>query len=675
MNVLAPILLELLEYVRVTCDVPEQFCVSALTPILKRGGDAAAPSSYRGLAVGGALGKLYAVLLDKRLARFGEANDARCPFQAGSRSKRSTMHNLFMVRHLKARSECHFTRGTLFVCQIDFEKAFDTVPRALLWRRLEERGIHGPMLAALQAAYQRVLLRVKVNGRLGPTFASVQGVKQGCPMSPNLFGFFVEILADYLEARDCHESERMRPWEAAFAGERRVPLLFYADDLSLLCTCPTRLREVLGVLTAFCDAFGMRVNASKSEVMVFHRDADVCEEMQRRHQFSLGGRVIPYKPRVRYLGVHFGPRSPFASCTAELHDAGRRALFALNARLDGARLYSPRVRVACFDVQVRSVLSYAAEIWGPDELHRLFRLGASTRRRTTAVSLFEEALKHPMCQLQKDFLKRCCGARVPPLRLLFRELGQLPLHYHWLKLACSFWNRLVADGGSPYFEAFVADVKLALREPGKSDSWAGKLIPVLERLGYEWPAQPGRPWEKFIRHQLVLPDILKAFERLLVADWARHEAGHADPRLFDGSGVTMCRYVNWMGLPVREGEDGVLDPGRYQGVYLPVSSVHAIARFRLCAWPLEVYRAAGVRVRSERYCRVCSGGHMEDEYHVVFECSAYGALRDGSGLDFSQRDFRRWWCVSEPALLGRFLVSVLSRRAVLMGALDHSSAR
>lgn len=160
----------------------------------------------------------------------------------------------------------------------------------------------------------------------------------------------------------------------------------------------------------------------------------------------------------------------------------------------------------------------------------------------------------------------------------------------------------MADGGSPYFEAFVADVKLALREPGKSDSWAGKLIPVLERLGYEWPAQPGRPWEKFIRHQLVLPDILKAFERLLVADWARHEAGHADPRLSDGSGVTMCRYVNWMGLPVREGEDGVLDPGRYQGVYLPVSSFHAIARFRLCAWPLEVYRAAGVRVRSGLWC-------------------------------------------------------------------------
>jgi hypothetical protein len=172
-------------------------------------------------------------------------------------------------------------RVPLFVCQIDFEKAFDKVPRALLWRRLEDRGVHGSMLAALQAAYQRVLLRVKVNGKLGPAFASVQGVKQGCPMSPTLLGFFVEIMAEYLGVKDRNDSERMRPWEAATTTFRRVPLLFYADDLSLLCTSPGGLRNVLSVLTVFCEAFGMRVIASKSEVMVFHRDlmyASVCKD-------------------------------------------------------------------------------------------------------------------------------------------------------------------------------------------------------------------------------------------------------------------------------------------------------------------------------------------------------------------------------------------------------------
>ena len=71
----------------------------------------------------------------------------------------------------------------LVVCQIDFEKAIDKVPRWLLWQRLEERGFSGDMLSALKACYQKVLLRVKANGQPGETFASEQGVKQGCPLS------------------------------------------------------------------------------------------------------------------------------------------------------------------------------------------------------------------------------------------------------------------------------------------------------------------------------------------------------------------------------------------------------------------------------------------------------------------------------------------------------------
>jgi hypothetical protein len=31
----------------------------------------------------------------------------------------------------------------LYVCQVDFEKAFDRVNRDLLWLRLEERGLSG----------------------------------------------------------------------------------------------------------------------------------------------------------------------------------------------------------------------------------------------------------------------------------------------------------------------------------------------------------------------------------------------------------------------------------------------------------------------------------------------------------------------------------------------------
>ena len=58
------------------------------------------------------------------------------------------------------------------------------------------------MLAALQRAYARVLLQPKVNGQLGAAFACGDGVKQGDPASPELFGLFIEVFADFVDAMD-----------------------------------------------------------------------------------------------------------------------------------------------------------------------------------------------------------------------------------------------------------------------------------------------------------------------------------------------------------------------------------------------------------------------------------------------------------------------------------------
>jgi hypothetical protein len=200
--VLAPYLLRLMEHIRSTGDYPKQLEASVLTPIHKKG-DVLDPSNYRGLAVGGALSKLYVFLLERRLKTWGESCGARSPYQGGFRPKRGTIHNLFLLRHLtdRCRKDLPSSPGqALFVCQIDFEKAFDRVNRELLWARLEERGVTGTALDALQRCYERVEMRVKVNGVTGEAFLSAHGVKQGCPLSPTLFGFFVEGFADYVDA-------------------------------------------------------------------------------------------------------------------------------------------------------------------------------------------------------------------------------------------------------------------------------------------------------------------------------------------------------------------------------------------------------------------------------------------------------------------------------------------
>ncbi|GAI31871.1 unnamed protein product, partial [marine sediment metagenome] len=218
---------------------PEQFTTTVLTPIYKRKGDVKTPGNYRGIAVGGALAKCYASILLNRLARAGELFKWRHPAQAGFRRKYGTAHHLFVLRHLVTK---HTRAGAppMIVVQIDFEKAFDKVPRPLLWLRLREKGVSGRLLEAIQAAYEKVMMTVKADGKLSAAFEATQGVKQGCPLSTELFGLFIETLAEYIDAHEDWLDTASTAGTPELNG-KKLSLLMYADDVSLLATTPERM--------------------------------------------------------------------------------------------------------------------------------------------------------------------------------------------------------------------------------------------------------------------------------------------------------------------------------------------------------------------------------------------------------------------------------------------------
>ena len=107
------------------------------------------------------------------------------------------LHHHFVLQHLQNKYRAAKNKGgkatPLYVCFVDFEKAFDKVNRDLIWMRLEERGLHGTFLGAIKAMYNTVIQKVKVGGKLGEEFETHSGVKQGDPLSTDLFGIMIEI--------------------------------------------------------------------------------------------------------------------------------------------------------------------------------------------------------------------------------------------------------------------------------------------------------------------------------------------------------------------------------------------------------------------------------------------------------------------------------------------------
>jgi hypothetical protein len=106
-----------------------------------------------------------------------------------------------------------------------------------------------------------------VDGALGEAFASRQGVKQGCPLSTEVFGPFIEAFANYVDASDraLALDSAHTVADSPMVNGHSVPALMFADDLTLMALSVGRAQWLLDRLAEFCEACGMRVNRVRRE--------------------------------------------------------------------------------------------------------------------------------------------------------------------------------------------------------------------------------------------------------------------------------------------------------------------------------------------------------------------------------------------------------------------------
>ena len=420
---LAPVLAKLFTAVFSSGRVPREWLLGAITAIHKKG-DVGEPNNYRGITVGHVLGKLYALMLNLRLTAWAEDSGKRARGQGGFRQGFRTIDNCFILRALVERARAKGVK--LYVCAVDLEKAFDCVDRNLLWAALQRAGIGGCMLAALQALYADVPVCVKTAEGLSNTFQSTIGVKQGCPLSPLLFGMFLD---DF----EMHMQSKVPPTLAQLPllGGCIVPPLLFADDMLLISTSVAGLNAQLRSLQAYCDAKKLTVNAAKTQVVILRPGGGGGGRLAAGEAFFYAGQPLEVVKTIKYLGLTFAQLSKahgFACCAETLAGAGRRALFAMRRRAweMGAGAVEHQLRL--FDIFVQPVLSYGCEIWGVDLLDQ----PASAPER-----------------VQRWFCRRLLGlSQGASSAVALAELGRWPLQLRWGQQLVRYWNRLLELQGS-----------------------------------------------------------------------------------------------------------------------------------------------------------------------------------------------------------------------------------
>ena len=104
---------------------------TAIIVPIHKSGDKDNPDNYRGVSLLSILGKAFAHILNKRLVNWAEENDKIVEEQGGFPHGYSTTDNIFVLfstvqRYMLKRS------GKVYICFVDFRKAFDTIHRNAL---------------------------------------------------------------------------------------------------------------------------------------------------------------------------------------------------------------------------------------------------------------------------------------------------------------------------------------------------------------------------------------------------------------------------------------------------------------------------------------------------------------------------------------------------------------
>ena len=329
---------------------PTEWKKNILTP-LHKSDILSDPSNFRGLAVGSCLGKLFNKLLLNRLEHMCTTNRLIHMCQGSGKKGSRTADHLMVVRFLVDKYVNH-GKGRLFACFFDIRKAFDTVPRSLLfYTLLKDYKIGGNFLKVLREIYTDNEVFVKLSEGLYQPFTTTVGVLQGEVNSPLLFNLFVNKIADIFD-QSCDPVQ---------INDTDQNFLLWADDLLVVSQSASGLQTAINRVSEFYTSIGLQLNVSKTKVMIFNRSG----KLLTGYSFELAGAVLEITNCYQYLGVKICPSGSFTSASDELCSKSRRAWFSISSILYKDKRMPVSRAFQLFDALVSPVALYATEMWLP----------------------------------------------------------------------------------------------------------------------------------------------------------------------------------------------------------------------------------------------------------------------------------------------------------------------
>ena len=322
-----------------TGDWPEEWVSSTFIPIPKKG-DLSQCTNYRTISLVSHASKVLLKIILNRIQAKTEQEIA--PEQAGFRPGRGTREQITNLRIIMAKLKEH--NQPLYMCFIDFQKAFDSVRHEQLWWTMLDMGYPPHLVSLLSKLYKGQKAAVRIAGVVSDWFKIGKGVRQGCVLSPTLFNIVSEMVM-----RKALENFR----GGILIGGRRISNLRYADDIVLLASSVQELQELLDRITTAGLEYNLHMNVDKTKVMSL--DGEPL-------RITINGAPLEQVKKFPYLGSTIAED---ATCSEDI----RRRIGMGNAVLTGLKslwqshTLSIDSKIKLCKALAWSVATYGCESW------------------------------------------------------------------------------------------------------------------------------------------------------------------------------------------------------------------------------------------------------------------------------------------------------------------------
>ena len=280
------------------------------------------------------------VILNRIKTRINiEVGEEQFGFRAGSGTREGIFClNVLAQKHLEVNKD-------MYICFIDYAKAFDRVKHYELIECLQSIGIDGKDCRIIANLYWQQKAAIRIEEDLSEYTPIQRGVRQGCILSPLLFNLYTELIfRDFKELR------------GICIGGRNVNNLRYADDTALLADNSQHLQNLMNAAKEGSEVKGLSMNVRKTKTMVVSKSENATTNIFVENE------ILEQLDTFKYLGQLI---TPDAKNEKEIRAriAMAKGRFEKMYKLFESKQLSLKLKLRMINCYIYSILLYGCETW------------------------------------------------------------------------------------------------------------------------------------------------------------------------------------------------------------------------------------------------------------------------------------------------------------------------